>query len=282
MLSDGAVQAYWTTGNANATARPTVVCLHGWGMSGQWFDGLGKALADHYAVVVPDLRGHGKSQTGSGPLTIDLLAKDLIFFLESAGAGQVFLVAWSMGAMVAWKALELGLSSTVAGLVVIDMSPRLVNDGEWSLGLSRTDGGAASSDLSGQSLLRWEATSQRIARRILAPFNADSPLVAQLAEDVASNDPHTLSGLWQSMLGQDFRATVASLPVRTLFVYGLHSQLYQPSVGQYLCDTAPDAVCAGFDQSGHAPHLEQPDDFNESVSTFLAECAAVGRKQPDI
>lgn len=274
MLSDGAVQSYWAAGANSAASAPVVVCLHGWGMSGQWFEGLAEAVADRYPVVVPDLRGHGNSQTGNRPLTIDLLAKDLHFFLESAGCGEVVLVAWSMGAMVAWKALELGLNATVAGLVVIDMSPRIINDDGWSLGLSRAGGSASNPGLSIQSLQRWETTSRRIAERILSPVNAESPLVGQLAADVARNDPHVLSDLWQSMLGQDFRSAIASLPVRTLVLYGQHSQLYQPAVSEYLCENAPNATRVGFDRSGHAPHLEQPEKFNESVSAFLADCLA--------
>lgn len=285
VLSDGAIQAYRVAGKGNAAAQPVVVCLHGWAMSGRWFNDLSTALSPTYAVVTPDLRGHGDSETGDRPLTIELLAKDLHFFLNSIKALKVVLVAWSMGAMVAWKAMELGLKSSVLGLVVVDMSPRIVNDNRWTLGMTSTTDSWAKAGLSNQSLRQWQATAQRIARRILAPDRVDSPLVAQLAADVARNDPSALSGLWKSMLTQDFRSAVKLLPVRTLVLYGLHSQLYQPAVSQYLCSSAPHGSIRAFDRSGHAPHLEQPDSFNESVYTFVAECAAgsasAGEVNPD-
>ena len=84
---------------------PTVVLLHpGMGSSLRLF-GWVPHLAREYRVVRPDIRGHGRSE--SGPvygLSHDRLAADLIELLDHLGVRQAHVMGSSAGGMIAGQA----------------------------------------------------------------------------------------------------------------------------------------------------------------------------------
>lgn len=96
--------------------RPTVVLVHGLGVSGFYFEPLIAALADHAPVVVFDLPGAGRSAELDGPLTIGRLAGVLHEILTESGIVNPVLVGHSMGTQVVVEALARwpGLASSAA------------------------------------------------------------------------------------------------------------------------------------------------------------------------
>jgi 3-oxoadipate enol-lactonase len=63
---------YETTGSG-----PAVVLLHPFPLNHHFWDDLVPHLATRYRVVLPDLRAHGDSDAGDGPVTMPKLADDL-------------------------------------------------------------------------------------------------------------------------------------------------------------------------------------------------------------
>lgn len=81
---------------------PPVVCLHGAGMDGRLWTEQARPLADEYRLVVPDLRGHGR--TGGTPqesYSVDLFADDVRALVDALDLGAPAMVGHSMGAFVA-------------------------------------------------------------------------------------------------------------------------------------------------------------------------------------
>ena len=95
--------AYFTAGPRNG--RPLVLC-HGLAASGLQFATDARFFAQHgFRVIVPDLRGHGRS---TGPreyrhedFGIARLAKDMIAVLDDAGVAQTDWVGNSLGGILA-------------------------------------------------------------------------------------------------------------------------------------------------------------------------------------
>jgi pimeloyl-ACP methyl ester carboxylesterase len=58
-------------------------------------------LAQHFHVLRPDRRGHGRTPDIDGPITYDLMARDTIAFLEQVVGRPVYLLGHSDGAPVA-------------------------------------------------------------------------------------------------------------------------------------------------------------------------------------
>ena len=96
--SDGVELAYRTFGSGPTS----VVLVHGWMVSGAVYDDLVDAIGgDGLRLIVPDLRGSGRSGSAGGTYSIEQHAKDVIAVADAAGAATFGLVGHSMGGQIA-------------------------------------------------------------------------------------------------------------------------------------------------------------------------------------
>jgi pimeloyl-ACP methyl ester carboxylesterase len=78
-----------------------LVLLHPGGADARgWAPNL-EALAAHFHVFTPERRGHGRTPDVEGPITYELMARDMIAFVEDVVDGPAHLVGMSAGASVA-------------------------------------------------------------------------------------------------------------------------------------------------------------------------------------
>src|SRR5579871_5950955 len=159
-LSVNGVEAFVATGGKPFdTSLPAVVLLHGagfdhsvWALHSRWFAHHG------FAVLAPDLPGHGRS--GGKPLpTIADMADWTAALLDAVGAAKARLIGHSMGSLIALetaarhpdKVSALSLIGTAATMTV---GPDLLKAAEandpaaidmvsiWGLGFSAELGGS--------------------------------------------------------------------------------------------------------------------------------------------
>ncbi len=81
---------------------PGIVLVHGTGAKGTttWAPLL-KTLSRQRTVVLPDLRGSGATEDPGKPLTLDMLAADVLAVARDAGLEEFDLVGFSLGGAVA-------------------------------------------------------------------------------------------------------------------------------------------------------------------------------------
>lgn len=98
--------------------KPTLLLLHGMIASSglNWFR-LFPALSEHFNIIAPDLRGHGRSLRGKRRFTINRAVHDMAKLLDQLDTGPVIAVGYSMGGTVAQK-LWRKYPEKVAGLVL--------------------------------------------------------------------------------------------------------------------------------------------------------------------
>ncbi|HEX8467755.1 MAG TPA: alpha/beta hydrolase [Allosphingosinicella sp.] len=255
--SDGARIAYSDEGQG----RPLVL-LHGL-MADSGFFERQRALADAFRVIAIDLRGHGRSPAGPVPPTIALLAEDVAGLARTLELEGAVGIGWSLGAAVLWRVLAGQASNRFAGAVVVDMTPRVLNDRNWDLGLSRETCEARSQAIRDDFPAFAAAAGHAI-------FAASGDEADRAAEAFAANDPAAIGALWESLVEEDFRPLLAAIQQPTLVVHGAHSHLYGADTADHLVEALPRARAVTFDRSGHAPHLEQPDLFNATLRQFAA------------
>lgn len=257
--------------------RP-VVFVHGWAMHGGFFAPQEKELQDKAQFISLDLRGHGASQMGKDGATIERLGLDLVEIFEQLSLNNALCVGWSMGAMATWEALShTAFNARVSGLVTIDMSPRITNDDSWSLGLS--DGRRPHTTLQAIDAMKadWAGVVNRFVPRIFAEGHEDQhdDLIKAMVNAALEQDAHILSDFWESMAVQDFRKALRMIETPTLAVHGAKSKLYTLKTGEYIANEAPNAELSVFENSGHAPHLEEPEKFNAEIMRFLSALSPV-------
>ena len=255
--SDGARIAYSDEGRG----RP-LVFLHGLMADSAFFERQ-RALAGDFRVVAVDLRGHGRSPAGPVPPTIAILAQDVAGLARALELEGVVAIGWSLGAAVLWRVLAGPASRKFEGAVVVDMTPRVLNDPDWDLGLSRETCEARSQAIRDDFPAFAAAAGQAI-------FAAPGTEADRAAAAFAANDPAAIGALWESLVEEDFRPLLPSIRQPTLVVHGAHSHLYGADTAGHLARALPSARAVTFDRSGHAPHLEQPDLFNATLREFAA------------
>ena len=82
-------------------STPPIVHLHGFAVSGRYLEPTAVRLASRFATHIPDLPGHGRSDTPRRPLSIPELAEVLGNYLDAAGVPRAFILGHSMGCLVA-------------------------------------------------------------------------------------------------------------------------------------------------------------------------------------
>ena len=80
---------------------PVVLLAHGMWCDASMFDRLAEDLARDHRVLIPDLRGHGRSAVPKSPWRITDLADDFAVLLDELGVQRVTLLGFSMGGMAA-------------------------------------------------------------------------------------------------------------------------------------------------------------------------------------
>lgn len=246
--------------------RPLVL-LHGLMAHGGFFREQAP-LADSFRVIRVDLRGHGASAGAGRPANVEQLAADVTQLVESLDLEGAIGVGWSLGATVLWRVLTGPAAGRFAGAVVVDMTARVLNDEDWALGLSPEACEARSAAIHDD----FESFAVAAGQAIFAqPVENGAKALADWASfEFARNDPDTIAPLWASLVQQDLRTLLERIEHPTLVVHGARSGLYGDDTADHLVAALPNARAVRFDQSGHAPHLEQPELFNATLRDFAA------------
>jgi len=80
------------------TGKPLLL-LHAFGGCGSNWDAFTEELAEHYRLIIPDLRGHGHSTNPSGSFTHRETAYDVLALLDSLEIGEYSAMGISTGGM---------------------------------------------------------------------------------------------------------------------------------------------------------------------------------------
>ncbi len=267
-LKDGGHLKYEDEGSG----RP-IVLLHGWGMQSAFFKAQIAALSPRFRVVVPDLRGHGLSSRLKQGQGLATLVDDVAELLVGLDLSQALVVGWSMGAMVSWGLMRRGESARISALVSIDMVPKILNDESWTFGLREGRDASVFSGVVNRMLADWPRFTRIFVPRIFARGGAEhqQALVDWMVTETENNHPQSMAQLWMSISEQDFRNELANLQLPTLITYGARSQLYRAEASEWITNNIPNATGVGFADSGHAPHLEEPDLFNKEIESFARQ-----------
>jgi 3-oxoadipate enol-lactonase len=74
-----------------------LVLLHPMPCNHRFWLELATALTPKYRVILPDLRGHGQSQAGDGPITMEKLGQDLVRLLDELNIPRAMFAGCSIG-----------------------------------------------------------------------------------------------------------------------------------------------------------------------------------------
>jgi pimeloyl-ACP methyl ester carboxylesterase len=194
------------------------------------------------------------------------MAADVAELTEALALDGAIGVGWSLGATVLWHVLAGPAGRRFAGAVVVDMTARVRNDDEWDLGLSAEACEARSIAIRDDFESFALTAGQAIFAQPIDPGHRELADWASL--QFARNDAGAIASVWASLIRQDVRALLDRIQHPTLIVHGGRSELYGDDTAGHLVAALPHARAVRFENSGHAPHLEEPELFNVTLKDF--------------
>ncbi len=250
---NGARLRYLDRGNG-----PCLLLVHGLGASHTDWQKQFDFFARVFRVIVPDLRGHGDSES-EGPYNVDRLATDLAQLMDVLKIGAFFVIGHSMGGAVAMQ-LALYKPERVMKLVLADTLPSFVPNTLRKRLMLWTR-------LATMRLLGPEAIAKRMAQQMFP-----NPEQEALRELLLLRTNRTPKKVYLTLLKSLSKWTVADrLSWLTMPVFVVVGELdyFLPEEAQAFADTLPDGRCRIIEGAHHHLPLEKPEDFNRITMDFL-------------
>ena len=252
------------------SGRP-VVLVHGYtAPATAWVLTVDALLPAGYRVVAFDRRGHGESETPAHGQRMARHGRDLGELLDHLDLRDAVVVGASMGGNTLWAYVDQFGPGRLAGAVVVDQTPKMLNADGWEHGFYGYDRGTAG------TLFEHGVPDTGRGRTVDRSGAAVARLVERLGAPPAFRDgaaPETLPLLADHALA-DWRDVVRRFPRPLLMVAGRESQIWPCEHAAAAVAHTPHGRARVIEDAGHAVSIDQPDLFNEALLQFLAEVDA--------
>jgi pimeloyl-ACP methyl ester carboxylesterase len=240
---------------------PTVVLVHGFGLSLKSWDPVTKALGKDHRVVAFDQRGFGLSERSAGEYGPQRHARDLVALLNALKIKDPLIVGHSYGAQVALQAANL-LGERIRGLVLVDA---LVFDEQLTTTMRWSRVPALGEIIFGAFF------AQRTDEEVLAAFSPNSDALSPtILSDYRTNNQRpgssfaalqTVRGLTLASQEQGF----VPAPVPTTLVWcredAITPLIHGRALHTALNQSSPQTQLHVLNECGHMPQLEKPEDL---------------------
>lgn len=242
-------------------AGPSLLLLHGWGMSHEVWERQVHEQAGRRRVVCADLRGHGASPKPLAGYGYDDHCADVLELLDRLDLDDVALVGWSMSGSVGARVAR--ATPRVSRLALVGSPPRL----------TRTDGYPEGADPADCLAFRRAIESDRQAamwQTAVDTLHRDAEPTRRWLHQLTMRAPlWALLGCYDGVFAADVREDLRALTIPTLVVHGRHDAYVSVAAARWTATNVPGARFELFDHSGHAPFLDEPERFREVLDEFL-------------
>jgi pimeloyl-ACP methyl ester carboxylesterase len=254
---DGARVSYRVDGKG-----PGMVLVHGTGGNSEtnWTPSLAR-FSEFYTVIRPDYSGSGETTDGGGPLTVGMLAAQVVAAADKTGATPFDLVGFSLGAAVStYIAAEYPdhvRSVTLLGGFASSLDARQTMQFELWRDLIRTDR---------RAMARFVLVTG-FSPNFLSQMG-DVAISEAVGDIVANNNWDGMARQVELDLTIDVRDQAKRVGKPALVIGCTHDHMVPPAHARELAALIPDARYVEMG-SGHLAPLEKPDEFADLVLDFL-------------
>jgi pimeloyl-ACP methyl ester carboxylesterase len=255
---------------AAGQGRPVVLAHAGFVDRRSW-DDQWEPFAEHFRVVRFDLRGFGKSDAPTGPVS---RRDDLYRLVQHLGLGQAAFVAASMSGE---SALDLALEhpELVSALVLVSTVPSgFTMQGEPPAVLLEMMAAMQRGDIEQASELQ---TRLWIDGPFRQPAQVDPNVRLKAGEMNQTALKHGTWGIADALplnpLDPPAVGRLGEVKARTLVIAGALDNSEIGRAADVLAAGIPDAKKVIVEDAAHLPNMEKPQEFNTTVLNFLGAAA---------
>lgn len=242
-----------------------VVLLHPTPVNHAFWLPAAQSLTGNYRLILPDLRGHGQSQTGEGPITMARLARDVERMLDALEIERASFAGCSIGGYVLYE-LWRRMPQRVAAMAICCAKPQ--------------------PDMPANQTKRRETMEQvklrgtdelfdTMARTLVGPSaqRREAALVSQ-AREMMTMLPEAVIAVQQGLAARpDSVATAKTISVPTLVIAGGEDGASAPAEMEVLHQVIHGVEYHLIDDGGHFVPLEQPERVGGWLRKFFDKVA---------
>lgn len=242
----------------NADGEP-ILFLHGWPDSWFSWSRVVPLLPQGLRAFMPDQRGFGDSERPHAGYGIGQFAADAVAFLDAVSVERATIVGHSFGSFVTRQ----------VALTHPDRLRRMVLIGTAVSAASRVVREV-------QGLVRdlEDPVSVEFARDFQAS-TVYRPVPDSFFERIVAESLKLPARLWRDVIDQllayDDATQLARIVTPTLLLWGEHDALFAREDQESLVTAIPGARLRIYQETGHCPNWERPEDVAADVHTFLRE-----------
>lgn len=242
--------------------HPCVILLHGLGATSEsWGYQIPTILNQGFRILVPDMRGFGKSPYTGVDHSITDMASDIIEMMNRECIDTAHLVGISMGGAVALQ-LACDHNSRFEKLVLVNTFARLRPNSiqGWFYFAIR---------LVMIHILGLPTQARFVASRLFP--NPDQEHLRQtFIEQVLQSDPPGYRATMRALMHFNLESQVSNITNDTLVITGAKDFTVPLTAQQYLADQIPYVRHIIIDEAGHAATVEKPVQVNQILVEFLS------------
>jgi len=237
---------------------PPLLLVHGLMVSGEMFEPVIKPLATRQRVIVPDLRGHGRSRGLPPPYHAAQLASDLARLLDHLGIDSTAMLGYSQGGAIAQQ-------------LVLDhprRCDRLVLACTYAFNMA-----TLREQLEGHivPLLLPVLGMKRFAQFVVSQGaqQLGRERGEWLARLMADQDRKLMASAWKETMAFDSRRRLSEIRCPTLVVAGSNDQAVPIHHAQMLHNGIQGSQLVIIEGGDHALIWTHPDEFVRVTEEFL-------------
>jgi len=250
----------------NSKNKNAVLLVHGHPFDNSMWD-YQLDILKNYRLVLPDLKGYGKTDYQFDKIFIEEQALDLAILLDSLDIEKVNLIGLSMGGQIIIEFARLFPHRTLS-LVICDSNPTSESDATYNNRLE---------------------LANKIETIGMKEYT-DNDIHKYLHKNTIANNKNVYEHLYKMMIATNKQGAVAShrgraerrnnygylksIKVPTLVVVGDNDFFTPVEEMKDISKQIENSVFVIIPNSGHMPNMEQPKVFNETLIDFLLYCGS--------
>ena len=255
------VQANGIALHARLTGRQdgsTLAFSNSLGCDFRIWDEVVERLSARHRILLYDKRGHGLSDTPSGPYTIDDHVDDLLALFDHFGLDRVSIVGLSVGGMIAQRA-AIRAPQRIEALVLCCTAAKIGTRESWAARIDAVEAGGV------------EAVAEPVLERwFTADFRRSRPTELAGWRNMLILTPRDgYAGTCAAIRDADLRADAAGIARPVLSVAGDQDGATPPDLVRGTADLIPGAGFVVIEGAGHIPCVEQPEALAELIDRHV-------------
>ncbi len=238
--------------------KPVIVFINSLGTDFRIWRDVIVRLAGSYPLLTYDKRGHGLSDVGEAPYSIDDHVDDLIGLLEHLKVSDAVVCGLSVGGLIA-QGLYARRPDLVKALILCDTAHKIGTADMWAARIAAIDESGLDGIVDGV-MERWFTPA----------FRESDPSFPGYRNMMLRQPVEGYTGTCAAICDADYTAAAGDVAVPTLCVVGDQDGATPPELVLSLAKLIPRARYEVIKDAGHIPCVEQPEMLTTIIEAFLA------------